>query len=136
MRLEPLYSVTIVLRPQAIGATPEGTRMDVEFEGDLDPGGRVAVHLKGVDYLTVGQDGVVHPHIHGVTTSPEGDVVAVHATGLGVPASDGTHTIRFALTFQTASSKLAWLNGIVAFAAGKADLNKGELTMSAYTLEE
>ena len=136
MRLEPLYSVTIAIRPQAIGATPDGTRMDVEFEGDLDPGGRVVGHLKGVDYLTVGQDGVAHPHIHGVVTSPEGDVVAVHATGLGVPASDGTLTIRFALTFQTASSKLAWLNGIVAFAAGKADLNKRELSMSAYTLEE
>ncbi len=136
MRLEPLYSLTAVLRPQAIGATPDGTRMDVEFEGDLDPGGRVAGHLKGVDNLTVRQDGAARPHIHGVVTSPEGDVVALHATGLGVPASDGTLTIRFALTFQTASSKLAWLNGIVAFAGGKADLNKGELRMSAYTLEE
>ena len=136
MRLEPLYSVTIAIRPQPIGATPDGTRMNLEFEGDLDPGGRVTGHLKGVDYLTVGQDGVAHPHIHGVVTSPEGDVVAVHATGLGVPASDGTTTIRFAVTFQTASSKLAWLNGIVAFAEGKADLNKGELRMSAYTLEE
>ena len=83
MRLEPLYSVTLVLRPQAIGATPDGTRMDVEFEGDLDPGGRLAGHLKGVDYLTLRQDGVAHPHIHGVTTSPEGDVAAFHATGLG-----------------------------------------------------
>ena len=136
MRLEPLYSFTAVLRPQVIGATPDGTRMDVEFEGDLDPGGRVTGHLKGVDYLTVRQDGVAHPHIHGVVTSPEGDVVAVHATGLGVPASDGTTAVRFAVTHQTASKKLAWLNGIVAFAGGKADLNKGELRMSAYTLEE
>ncbi len=136
MRLEPLYSFTAVVRPQAIGATPDGRRMDVKFEGDLDPGGRMTGHLKGVDYLTMGQDGVAHPHIHGVVTSPEGDVVAFNGTGRGVPASDGTLTGRFALTFQTASSKLAWLNGIVAFAAGKADLNKGELTMSAYTLEE
>ena len=136
MRLEPLYSVTLVIRPQDIGATPGGTRMDVEFEGDLDPDGRVAGHLKGVDYLTFDHDGVGHPHIHAVVTGPEGDVVAVHATGLGVPASDGTLTIRFALTFQTASSKLAWLNGIMAFAEGKADLNKGELRMSAYTLED
>ncbi len=136
MRLEPLYSLTAVVRPQVIGATPDGTRMDVEFEGDLDPGGRVTGHLKGVDYLTVCRDGVAHPHIHGVVTSPEGDVVAFNATGLGVRASDGTLTGRFAFTFQTASSKLAWLNGIVAFAEGKADLNKGELRMSAYTLEE
>ncbi len=136
MRLEPLYSFTAGLHLQAIGATPDGTRMDVEFEGDLDPGGRVAGHLKGVDYLTVGQDGVAHPHIHGVVTSPEGDVVAINATGLGVPASDGALATRFAVTHQTASSKLAWLNGIVAFAGGKADLTKGELRMSAYTLEE
>ena len=136
MRLEPLNSFTAVLRPQVIGATPDGTRMNVEFEGNLDPGGRLAGHLKGVDYLTVRQDGVAHPHIHGVSTSPEGDVVAFHATGRGVPASDGTLTSRFTLTFQTASSKLAWLNGIVAFSGGKADLNRGELRMSAYTLEE
>ncbi len=136
MRLEPLYSFTAVLRPHPIGATPDGTRMDVEFEGDLDPGGRVAGHLKGVDYLTVGQDGVAHPHIHGVVTSPEGEVVAINAKGLGVPASDGALTTRFAVTHQTASSKLAWLNGILAFAGGKADLTKGELRMSAYTLEE
>ncbi len=136
MRLEPLYSFTVVLRLQVIGATPDGTRMDVEFEGDLDSGGRVTGHLKGVDYLTVRQDGVFQPHIHGVATSPEGDVVALHATGRGVPASDGTTAVRFAVTHQTASKKLAWLNGIVAFAGGKADLNKGELRMSAYTLEE
>ncbi len=136
MRLEPLYSFTAVLRPQPIGATPDGTRMNLDFEGDLDPGGRVTGHLKGVDYLTMRQDGVAHPNIHGVVTGPEGDVVALHATGLGVPASDGTLTVRFAVTFQTASSKLAWLNGIVAFSGGKADLNKGELKMSAYTLEE
>ncbi len=136
MRLEPLYRFTAVLRPQPIGATPDGTRMNLEFEGDLDPGGLVTGHLKGVDYLTMRQDGVAHPNIHGVVTSPEGDVVALHATGLGVPASDGTLTVRFAVTFQTASSKLAWLNGIVAFSGGKADLNNGELKMSAYTLEE
>lgn len=136
MRLEPLYSFTAVLRPLATGATPDGTRMDAEFEGNLDPGGRVAGHLKGVDYITVRQDGVAHLHIHGVITDPEGDAVAFNATGLGVRASAGTATIRDAVTFQTASSKLAWLNGIVAFAGGKADLNKGELRISAYTLEE
>ena len=136
MRLEPLYSFTAVLRLLVTGATPDGTRMDAEFEGDLDPGGRVAGHLKGVDYITVRQDGVAHLHIHGVITNPEGDVVALNATGLGVRASEGTAIIREAVTFQTASSKLAWLNGIVAFAGGKADLNKGELRISAYTQEE
>lgn len=136
MRLEPLYSFTAALHPRQIGATAEGLRMDVKFEGDLDAGGRLTGHLRAINYLTVRQDGVQHLDVRGVVTSPEGDVVAFKATGLAVPAVGGVATVRDAATYQTASTKLAWLNSTVGFLAGKADLKKGELRLSAYTLEE
>ena len=136
MRLQPLYSFTATLRPQVIGLTADGTRVDVEFEGDLDPGGRLTGHLRAVNYLTVRSDGVQHIDIHGTVISPDGDVVAFKATGLATPAEGGVATVRDAATYQTASERLAWLNQTMGFVGGHADLAKGELQLSAYTLEE
>lgn len=136
MRLEPLYSFTASLRPRQIGVTPGGARLDVEFEGDLDPGGRLTGHLRAINYLTVRSDGVAHVHVRGTVTTPEGEVVAFTATGLTVPAPDGSATVRDAVTYQTGASNLAWLNATVGFAAGNADLTKGELRLSVHTLED
>lgn len=136
MRLQPLYSFTAALRPRVIGQTADGARLDVEFEGELDPDGRLTGHLRAVNYLTVRSDGVQHLDIHGVVTSPEGDLVAFKATGLAVPAGEGVAAVRDAAIYQTSSSRLAWLNQTVGFLGGHADLNKGELRLSAYTLEE
>ena len=41
MHLEPLYSFTATLTPRPIGPTPDGLRVNVEFEGELHPGGRL-----------------------------------------------------------------------------------------------
>ena len=136
MRLEPLYSFTATLRPRLIGETADGTRLDVEFEGDLDPDGRLTGHLSAVNYLTIRSDGVQRLDVRGVITGPEGDAVSFKATGLAVPVKEGVAKVRDVATYQTASDKLAWLNTTVGYLGGYADLNKGELRLSAYTLED
>lgn len=136
MRLESLYSFTATLRPRLIGETADGTRLNVEFEGDLDPDGRLTGHLSAVNYLTVRSDGVQQLDVRGVVIGPEGDVVSFKATGLAVPVKDGVAKVRDVATYQTASSKLAWLNKTVGYLGGYADLNKGELRLSAFTLED
>jgi hypothetical protein len=119
-----------------IGPTADGTRLDVEFEGDLDPGGRLSGHLRAVNYLTVRSDGVQRIDVRGTITSPDGDVVSFKAAGLATPAEGGVATVRDAAIYQTASERLAWLNQTMGFVGGHADLSKGELQLSAYTLEE
>ena len=136
MHLEPLYSFTAVLNPRPIGRTPDGTRIDMEFEGDLDSGGRLTGHLKAVNFITVRDDGVQLVDVRGTVTSPKGDIVAFRASGITVPAADGSAAVRDAATYQTASSDLAWLNRTVGFIGGTADLRKGELRLAAYTLED
>ncbi|MBI3301849.1 MAG: DUF3237 family protein [Deltaproteobacteria bacterium] len=89
MRLEPLFTLAAALRPHEIGATPEGNRVDVEFEGELEPGGRVTGHLKCVDYITIDGNGRGHLHIHGTVTNSSSEVVAFQATGLAVIAGMG-----------------------------------------------
>jgi hypothetical protein len=136
MRLEPLASATAALRFHEVGRTPAGVRMDIEIEGDFDPGGRVTGHFSGVDYFLVRPDGVAQLNVHGTATSPEGDIVAFRATGLARLAPDRTATGRLAVTFLTAADRLAWLNGVVGFGVSRADMDKGQLRLSFSTLED
>jgi hypothetical protein len=136
MRLEPLTSATATMRFREVGPTPAGTRMDIDIEGDFDPGGRVTGHLVGVDYFTVRPDGVAQLNVHGTATSPDGDIVAFRATGLARLAPDRTASGRLAVTFQTAAERLAWLNGVLGFGVSRADMDTGELRLSFYTLDD
>ncbi|MDP9236293.1 MAG: DUF3237 domain-containing protein [Chloroflexota bacterium] len=136
MHLEPLYRFTAALTPRPIGPTPDGMRIDVEFEGELDPGGRLMGHLKAVNFVTARDDGVQLVDVRGTITTPDGDIVSFKATGITVPAPDGSTVVRDAATYQTASAKLAWLNRTVGFIGGTANLRTGELTLAAYTLED
>ena len=136
MHLEPLYSFSATLSPRPIGATPDGMRIDVRFEGDLDPGGRLTGHLEAVNFVTARGDGVQLVDVRGTITSPKGGVVSFKARGITVPAPDGSAVVRDAATYQTADGDLAWLNHTVGFIGGTADLRTGELRLAAYTLED
>jgi hypothetical protein len=136
VRLEPLLSVTAMLEVQEIGARPAGLRMNMHFEGDSDSGSRVRGHIKGVDYLTVRSDGVVQLDVHATLTSPDGDVVAIVARGVAVTSPGGAVLGRLALTFETASDKLAWLNRALGVAITNANMKTGELRLVASSLEE
>jgi Protein of unknown function (DUF3237) len=136
VHLEPLYQFAATLRPQPIGPTPDGMRIDVEFEGDLDPGGRLTGHLKAVNYVTVRGDGVQLVDVRGTISRSDGAVVSFMANGITVPAAGGSAVVRDAATYQTASSDLEWLNRTIGFIGGTADLRTGELRLAAYTLED
>jgi hypothetical protein len=136
MQLKPLFTLVAALRPQEIGHTPEGDRVDVEFEGELCPGGRVSGRLKGIDYITINANGVGLLHIHGTVTNDATGLVAFLGTGLATLAADGTFTTREFFTFQTASAEVAWLNRIAGIGVGSGDLNKKEFRLAVYTLEE
>jgi hypothetical protein len=135
MRLEPLFSVTATMQLHPIGPTPAGTRIDLQLAGDAEEGSRVRGRLEGVDYLTVRPDGVSLLDVHATLRSPDGDVVAVRASGVGAPTPDGSRG-RLACTFQTASDKLGWMNAVLAVAATTSNRRTGELRLAAYTLEE
>ncbi len=97
-------SVDFTLEFNSIGKTARGVRLNVPFSGtatsSLWEGERP---VSGVDYLTVGSDGVV----------------AYSATG----RSDG-HGPMEVFTFETANAALGDLNGAVAVAFGSQDKNK------------
>ncbi len=123
--LEPLMSVDVTLEFNPIGKTARGMRLNVPFSGtatsSLWEGERP---VSGVDYVTVGSDGV--PALDIRATVGEGDdVVAYSAVG----RSDGQGPMEV-LTFETASEALGELNGAVAAAFGSQD--KNELHLDVY----
>lgn len=136
MHLEPLISVpTASMRPLDIGSTPAGHRMNLQIEGDVAPGGRVDGHISGIDYLCVRPDGVIELNIRATLTSEMGEIVAVRGSGLAVLSAEGPAQGRIALTYQTASQDLAWLNRTLGVAVTQADMAEGTLQMSVHTVE-
>ncbi|MCP3857316.1 MAG: DUF3237 domain-containing protein [Actinomycetia bacterium] len=99
--LEPLMSVEVTLEFNSIGKTARGMRLNVPFSGtatsSLWEGERP---VSGVDYLTVGSDGVPALDIRATVGEGE-DVVAYSATG----RSDGDGPMEV-FTFETAGEAL------------------------------
>ena len=106
-----------------IGATPSGMQLHVPFEGTATSShweGERAV--SGVDYVTVGKDGIAELYIRAILGSGD-DAVAYEAHG-----RSGADGIKELITFRTASEDLAFLNGAVAVALGTAEGTSLSLT--------
>jgi hypothetical protein len=122
------------MRPVDIGTTPVGHRMNLELEGDTDPDSRLQGHLTGVDYLTVRSDGVLDLNVHATLRRPEGGVVALRGSGLATRTPDGAARGQLALRFETAAEDLAFLNQTLGIAVTTADMTRGTLHISGFSL--
>ena len=104
---------------------PQGARIDVAFEGRAN--GRLAGHVRGVDYLRLRADGRIDLDIRATIETADGRRIALSADGVGVrratePVADLCENVRL----STAADDYAWVNtrqvwgtGTVNFATGK-----------------
>ena len=134
MRGEMLYEAKLkLLAPLQIGSVPEGQRLNVPFTGDIS-GPTVHGKIEGIDYVLVRPDGVGLLHVHGVVTTDGGDIISVEVSGFLTPAPDGRFALKGAVTYQTASKELAWLNSTQGVEDGFVDMNTSELNVKAFKL--
>ena len=88
---------------------PQGARVDVAFEGRAQ--GRLAGHVRGVDYLRLRADGRVDLDIRATIETDDGHRIALCADGVGVPrATEPIGDLCENVSLSTASTDYAWVN--------------------------
>jgi len=134
MQGEMLYEAKLkLLVPLEIGSVPEGRRLNVPFAGDVS-GPSIHGKLEGIDYVLVRPDGVGLLHVHGVLTTDGGDIISVEVSGFLTAAPDGRFALKGAVTYQTGSKELAWLNSTEGVEDGFIDMSTSELNVKAFKL--
>ncbi|WJR77437.1 DUF3237 domain-containing protein [Bradyrhizobium sp. NP1] len=118
--------------PQPIGAAPTGTRRIVPVEGGTFAGDRLRgiVLPGGSDWITIRSDDAWHLDVRIVLQTDDDQRIAMTYQGLrhgppeimalvnrGEPVDPSTYYFRSVATFETASQRYGWMNGI--FAVGK-----------------
>jgi len=108
----------------------EGVRFDMFFEGYVR-GEQINGRISGIDYVTLGPDGVSQLHVHGHIVTDDGSHVAVHAHGQARRRPDSVLAdTQETLSFSTAIERYSWLNHVEATATGLANLETGMLDIS------
>jgi hypothetical protein len=108
----------------------EGVRFDVFFEGEIR-GARVNGYVSGVDYVTLGPNGVSQLHVHARITTDDACHIALHAEGSSSRREGGSFAdTRERVTLSTAADRYRWLNQLSAIAIGVADLQAGTIELS------
>jgi len=123
----PLCTISAKLQFNPIGMLATGMKIDVPFEGTAtsdrwDGEWQVA----GVDYVTIGSDGVQHLDIRGRISNGE-RTIKYSAIGRG---TNDTGPMEL-LVFETADEELNDLNSTVAVAFGSLEGNKLTLNVEA-----
>jgi len=123
----PLCTISAKLQFNPIGMLATGMKIDVPFEGTAtsdrwDGEWQVA----GVDYVTIGSDGVQHLDIRGRISNGE-RTIKYSAIGRG---TNDTGPMEL-LVFETADEELADLNATIAVAFGSLEGNKLTLNVEA-----
>lgn len=113
----PLCTLTVTLHFKPIGKLATGMKLDVPFDGVATSDrwdGEWSV--EGVDYVTIGADGIQHLDIRGRISNGE-RTIKYSAIGRGTNDT-GPQEL---LVFETADEELADLNAAVAVAFGSLD---------------
>ena len=113
-KLTPLCSIDATLHFRPIGKLATGMKIDVPFDGTATSAswdGEWSV--EGVDYVTIGADGVQQLEIRGRISDGK-RTIAYRAVGRGTNEG-GPQEL---LTFETADEELSWLNSAIAVAHG------------------
>ncbi len=122
---QPLITLRLTLSRNDVGATPFRNRTEVPFEGTAtSPHWEGEWRASGIDHITRGDRGTSSLDVHTVLTNDD-ETVMYHAIGRGGPAG-----IVEAITFETASERLAWLDEAVA--VGRGELDGTELVVELF----
>ena len=127
---EKLYEWTGKVQGQRVlPADAEGPRMEITFAGPFQGHGRLASY-KGIgnaSYIAVARpDGSFYGEGQGIVMSEKQETIALKGFGIGA-IKDGKFSYRGALTFQTTSSTLLWLNKVVGVHEFEQDLSTQEV---------
>jgi len=111
---------------------PRGLRFNLDYQAELT-GKKLKGKVVGTNYAHMSGDGVTHLNSYGVLTTPEGDRIAVHATGISVRSKDLQEILQHEnISFYTCAERYVWLNQIQAWANGSADPETGKFAVKAY----
>ena len=128
--LEKFCTVEGDLGMSVIGKAPAGMRIDFPFEGvatsDHWEGERP---VKGVDYVTVREDGNMVLDIH-ATIGEKREAVSYRGNGVSIANPDRSADPRELIVFETGNEDLAWLNNEVGVAFGHGA--EGRITLEIY----
>src|SRR5690606_5941763 len=106
------------MTPRLVGKTPAGFRIDYPFEGTAtSPHWEGERPVRGVDYVTVRDDGNMDLDIH-ATIGEKKETVSYTATGVSIAHEDRTASPQELIVFQTGNEELAWLNSVVGVGLG------------------
>jgi hypothetical protein len=110
---------------------PQGTRIDVAFEGRAS--GRLAGRVNGVDYVVLRADGRVDLDIRATITTDDGHRIALTADGVSVtraaePIGDLCENVRL----STASAEYAWVNARQVWGYGTVNFATGKIHIDAF----
>ena len=131
--LEKFCTIEAELAMNVIGKAPGGMRIDFPFRGtatsDHWDGERP---VKGVDYVTVREDGNMELDIHAIIGEKR-ETVSYRGGGVSIANPDQSADPKELLTFQTGNEDLAWLNNEVGFATGHGE--GGKITLEVYLIK-
>ena|SRR5438128_390136 len=110
---------------------PQGARIDVAFEGRAK--GRLAGHVRGVDYLRLRADGRIDLDIRATIETGDGRRIALSADGVGVPrAAEPIADLCENVSLSTAAEDYAWVNMRQIWGAGTVNFATGKIHIDAY----
>ena len=110
---------------------PQGVRFDIAFEGRAS--GRLAGHVRGVDYLRMRADGRVDLDIRGTIETEDGRRIALSADGVAVPRADEPIAdLSENVCLGTAAPDYAWVNTRQIWGTGTVNFSTGKVHIDAY----
>ena len=109
---------------------PEGIRLDSNLEGEAT--GVYDATFYATITMLVRPDRTIDYEARQIDTTSDGDTVLVYYKGSSIIESPTRNRFVGETTFQTASEKLAWLNGVKAHHEGEYDPVAGENDFRVY----
>jgi Protein of unknown function (DUF3237) len=110
---------------------PQGLRIDVAFEGRAQ--GRLAGHVRGVDYLRLRADGRIDLDIRATIETGDGRRIALSADGVGAPrAAEPIADLCENVSLSTAAADYAWVNTRQIWGAGTVNFATGKIHIDAF----
>jgi Protein of unknown function (DUF3237) len=143
--LEFLGALTVRLRPEVLGHTPEGYRLNFFVEEGEIRGPRLngTVRPEGGDWMVVRPDGVGEAHIHVTYEMADGALVLEHSRGAINVGREGYERVirgvfvgmpHLYLTpmYITADPRWAWVNTLQCFGLGRVVMEELRLECDMY----
>ena len=110
---------------------PQGTRIDVAFEGPVK--GRLSGRVRGVDYVRLRADGRIDLDIRATVETEDGHRIALSADGVGLPrTAEPIADLYENIRLTTAAESYAWINTRQVWGFGAVNFATGKIHIDAY----